>query len=242
MDIIKYKKAGKNKYKISLSNNEQITLYEDIILKYELLLKKKIDNLEEILEENKNYEAYDKALDYINIRIRCEKEIRDFLKKKDFSSSLINETIKKLRDKGLIDDVSYVKAYTYDKFNINNYGPNKIVSELLKLNIDKEIVYENVIINEEDIKEKLNKLIDKKIKSLKKYTGDVLKYKIETYFVNMGYDKNTVDKILLDKNIYNNDSYEEEYNKLYKKYSSKYSGYELEMKIKQKLYQKGFKK
>ena len=46
MHINKFKKVGKNKYKIFLDTTE-LTLYEDIILKYDLLLKKDI-SLEEI--------------------------------------------------------------------------------------------------------------------------------------------------------------------------------------------------
>ena len=41
MHINKFKKVGKNKYKIFLDTTE-VTLYEDIILKYDLLLKKDI--------------------------------------------------------------------------------------------------------------------------------------------------------------------------------------------------------
>ena len=37
MKIIKYIKVSKSKYKIILEYNETITLYEDVILKYELL-------------------------------------------------------------------------------------------------------------------------------------------------------------------------------------------------------------
>ena len=40
MKIKKYIKQGLNKYKVVLEDNTSIVLYEDIILKYELLLKK----------------------------------------------------------------------------------------------------------------------------------------------------------------------------------------------------------
>ena len=44
MKIISYKKIKQNKYEVTLSNNESVLLYDDIILKYELLTKKEIDN------------------------------------------------------------------------------------------------------------------------------------------------------------------------------------------------------
>lgn len=242
MDIIKYKKIGKNKYKITLSNNEKIVLYEDIILEFNLLLKKKIDNLNEIIDKNKDYEVYDLALSYINKKQRCESEIKDYLLKKGYNNKIIDKTIIKLKKINLINEKLYIKAFANDKFNLNNYGPNKIINELIRLKLDKNLILENVKIDKEEIYIKLDKLIDKKIKSLKKYTGNVLKYKLEAYFVNLGYDKEDIDKVLDEKDLDNSINYDKEYKELYEKYSKKYSGYELEIRIKQKLYEKGFRK
>ena len=43
MKIIKYEKKGNNKYKIHLENNESINVYEDVIIKNNLLYKKELD-------------------------------------------------------------------------------------------------------------------------------------------------------------------------------------------------------
>ena len=51
MKIKKYIKTGSNKYKIILENDKSIILYEDVILKYELLLKKEISDLDAALAE-----------------------------------------------------------------------------------------------------------------------------------------------------------------------------------------------
>ena len=244
MKIIKYKKMTKGRYKVFLDNNNSVILYEDIILKYDLLLKKEIndDLLDEIYKKNNEYSVYDICLNYISVRLRCEKEIREYLKKKNIDSNLINETIEKLKSNNLLNEEEYIKAFTYDKFNLNNYGPNKIKNELNKLGLNQDLIEENVFIDEESIIEKLDKLIDKKIKQMKNYSGNVLKMKIKNYFYEQGYDLNMIDNILDNKDLTNSDLYQKEYDKLYKKYSKKYSGYELEMLIKQKLYQKGFTK
>ena len=44
MNIIKYKKLTNGRYKVILENNVELTLYEDIILKYQLLIKKDISD------------------------------------------------------------------------------------------------------------------------------------------------------------------------------------------------------
>ena len=68
MKIKSYKKKKSNIYEITLSNNDKISLYDDVILKYELLLKKEINKqlLDEIISFNSNLESYNIALKYLN--------------------------------------------------------------------------------------------------------------------------------------------------------------------------------
>ena len=240
MKIIKYKKI-KNKYRVYL-DNEEVDLYENIILKYNLLLKKEIDSklLDQIKEDNNKEDAYEKALSYINIKMRSRKEIEKYLLKKEYSSNLIKDTIKRLEDIGLINDDSYIKAYISDKFNLTSDGPNKIKYALTNSGMKENLVEKYINeLPDEEIKEKLNRLIDKKIPTIKNCNGNVLKYKLINYFVNIGYSKYMIEDILNTKEL-NNNGGEKEYTKLYNKYSKKYSGYELENIIRQKLYQKGF--
>ena len=240
MKIIKYKKL-KNKYRVYL-DTEEIDLYENIIIKYNLLLKKEIDSklLDEIKEDNKKEDVYEKALNYINIKMRSRKELENFLSKKEFSNSMIKNTIKRLEDIGLINDDEYIKAYISDKFNLTTDGPNKIKYSLIKSGMNENTVEKYITkINDDEVKEKLNRLLDKKIPTIKNCSGNVLKYKLVNYFINLGYDKYMIEEIVDTKELNTNNG-EKEYKKLYNKYSKKYSGYELDNIIRQKLYQKGF--
>ena len=79
MKILKFKKVSKNKYKIFLDNDSNITLYEDVIINNNLLVKKEINHDELVLieKENNNISAYEVALSYIEIKMRSTKEIKD---------------------------------------------------------------------------------------------------------------------------------------------------------------------
>ena len=44
MKILKFKKQSKDKYKLYLDNNSDITLYEDVIIKNNLLITKEISD------------------------------------------------------------------------------------------------------------------------------------------------------------------------------------------------------
>ena len=56
MKIVKYKKLAGSKYEVELENSEKIKLYEDVILKENLLWKKEINDVDELLRKNKDYE------------------------------------------------------------------------------------------------------------------------------------------------------------------------------------------
>ena len=97
MKIIKYKKMSGSNYKVYLEDNTDIILNENIILKYNLLLTKEIDDLNTIIKDNNNYIIYDKVLKYISIKMRCESEIISYLKKREIEDKKIKEIINKLK-------------------------------------------------------------------------------------------------------------------------------------------------
>ena len=240
MKIIKYTKLSSGKYKLQLEDNNSLILYEDIILNNNLLLTKEIDDLYKIKQDNDEYEIYELAKKYINRKYVSKKELYKYLMNKKYESELINKVIKDLEEKNKIKEKNYVKAYINDKINFTNDGPNKIKKDLLKNGIDEELIDNNMEIDFNIVYDKLNKLIDKKILSIKNYSGNVLKQKLIMYFINLGYDRRIIEEILLSKNLINNDDGIKEYNKLYNKYKNKYNSFELENILRQKLYLKGF--
>ena len=167
MKIIKYKKLPGNKYKITLDNND-IILYEDIIIKNMILLKKEIkeNELKQYLDENIFYEAYYKALNYLKVKMRSTNEIEKYLAK-EFNKDLIEKIILNLTKEGYLNDDYFTKCYINDSINLKNIGPNKIIHELEKLGIDKSIIDKNIKVFTSSIEEeKIKKIIDKKVKSL----------------------------------------------------------------------------
>lgn len=241
MKIDKYIKYGKNKYKVFLENGDYLILYEDIILKYELLLKKEINDIDFILNENKKYELYDKVLGYINKRIRCESEIRAYLKKYTKDEVFINEIIDKLNNKKLLDNDLYIKSFIHDKINFTNDGPYKIKKHLLDLGFNNNLIDDLLIeFSYELQKEKINNYINKYLKNNNKSLY-AFKGKMLINLINLGYDKEDIIECLDKINLNNDILKEKEKEKLLKKYSRKYTGTELERIIKRKLYEKGFR-
>lgn len=240
MKINKIKKNGK-KYKIILDNGLEIKTFDDVIINNNLLYNKTIDDelLEKINKENEYYDVYNKVLNLISKKIRSEKEINEFLDKYNVDK---NKIIDKLKSINLINDKNFAKAYISDRINLSNDGIDKIKNDLLKHNIDINLIIEEISkIDNDLIDEKIEKLIIKKTKN-SNYSGFKLKYKVVNELINLGYDKSRIVEIYDNLNIKNDDVIIKEYNKLYNKLSKKYQDKELEYKINIKLYNKGFTK
>ena len=242
MQINKIKKLSSGKYKIELENKESITLYEDVLLEENILYKKEIDNelLNKLNIRNDYYKIYNKVLKYIMTKIRSEKEINEYLDKQLIDKKDKEKIIKKLKNNKMLNDDNFYISYISDRIRLSCDGPDKIKNELIKHNIDENKINNELSKYEEDIYNKLEKLINKKIK-LNKKSEYIMKQKLTNYFINLGYKKYMIDEILSNIKIDNSNSIKIEYEKQYKKLSKKYNGEELKYKIKNNLYKLGYK-
>lgn len=201
MQIIKYELINKNKYNVYLSNGEVITLSEKVITENELLLKKEIDSdlYNKVNKENRIYDLVDVSINYISIRLRSIREVRDYLLKKKASVDEIDLVIEKLINANYLDDDRFAKAYIKDKINFTNYGDYKIKMELQRLGVSSSIIENNILlIDDEIIESRIRKIIEKDIKSNKKYSGINLKNKIYNHLLSQGYSKEKVISIIND--------------------------------------------
>ena len=77
MKILKYKKKRNGQYELQLESQKSLDLYEEVILQYELLLKKDISDyeLEKILLSNQEYDVYYVAFISLKSRVKSVKDL-----------------------------------------------------------------------------------------------------------------------------------------------------------------------
>lgn len=202
MKIEKYESINNGQYKIYLSDGTILKINSDVIINNNLLYKKEIDNtlLNKILKENDNANIYNKCVKYISVRLRSKKEIIDYLKKLNIDNTA--DIVDKLTKNNLINDEVFTKAFIKDKINFTSYGPYRIRQELNKYNIDNEIIDKYIKdIDEEILIGKIDKQINKMIKSNRKYSSNILKSKIYNNLYNNGFDKDMIINILNNYNF-----------------------------------------
>ncbi len=238
MKIIRYKKIKNGKYELELDNNEKIKLYEDIILKENLLWKKEIDDVNLLLKKNSDFEIEDVAIKRISHHVESIKGMENYLIKKGYDNDIVKNVIDKLVNKGYLNDDYYAKCYINEHINLTNDGPLKIRKHLDELEISDYDEY--LDINDDIWYDRIKKYLDKQQKINKKSIY-VFKNKMLMNLINLGYEREMINECLSHVYLSNqSDLRNKEEEKLRIKLARKYTGDELERKIKEKLYQKGF--
>lgn len=193
MKILKYEKKGNDIYKIYLENEKTLNLYEDVIIKNNLLYKKEIDEslLHKLDRDNNQESIYHQCVKYISVRLRSIHEIKIYLKKKEIDNNLIENTIERLIKNNLLNDEIFTKAFINDKFNFTTMGPYRIEEELKQHHIDSDIIYKYLsTLDDERIDNKINKQITKLIKTNKKKQN--IRNKIYTNLLSLGYSNEMI--------------------------------------------------
>jgi len=242
MKILEYKQCKNNIYEVTFENGEKHKLYDDIILKYELLIEKKVNDktLKKILEENEKMTAYYIALKYISIRMRSEKEIEVYLKKKNTDNANIDYAIERLKKEKYINPDSYAQAYINDAINLSMYGPKKIEDSLLKLGIENSTIDKYISkIDSEVWQDRIKKILDKKSK-INKNSASIFKKKMFSHLTNLGYNISMINELLSNFKIDTSNAFIKEADKTWGLLERKYSSKELILRFKNKMFTKGF--
>lgn len=245
MKIVKYKKGSKGRYKVYLEDGKELSFYEEVILKFNLLLSKEINDDTLMLADQYNQECdvYYVALHNLESHYKSVYELREWLKRKEYPEELIEKAIDKLMEQGYLNDEMYAKSYVNTQMITTNKGPYRLKRELEEKKITPEII-ENALGNytEEEQEARIRKVIDKSLHSNHNKGGIVLKQKIYSQLQILGYDVFLINSIISQYSFSNNpEMVKKEYEKLKRKYSRKYEGEMLEKVIKEKLYLKGLR-
>jgi regulatory protein len=240
MKIEKFVKQKNSKYKLV---GTPLVLYDETILKYELMTKKVIN--ESLVKEIVSYDAAIKTyLDLtkkIKAKLKTEDEVIKILNKTDLSKEYQNKILDKLKDLNLINDDIYADAYINSVVALKLDGPRKITADLLKLGIHDTTINKYLDVIDASIwNEKINKLINKKIKANHNKSGQTLKIKIAMEIVHLGYQKEMVMNQIDNYSFINLEAVTKRYIKEYHKLENKYDKDKVEQMVRYKMLSLGF--
>lgn len=202
---IQQAKKNINRVNIFLDNNFWVGLDKDELLNFNLFNGKEItfQDKQEIEKSSSDTKLFTKAANYIQIRPRSIKEIRDYLYRKESDKETSEIIIQKLKDKNLLSDEEFAKWLIVNRIASGRYGEVKIKAELYKKGVKRDIIERTYLENVSDedkeaIEENANKQALKFIKIIKAENKYELKSKLIQKLMARGY------KFDLSKNVAEN--------------------------------------
>jgi len=133
----------------------------------------------------------------LKFRLRSEQELAQRLRQKKFSATVIQETIRFLRDRKFIDDRIFAKSWVASRIK-RPLGLRKIRQELLLKGLDKEIITETLAQVKTDYQESgiIRQLAEQRWAKLKDVEPLKAKQRIYAYLLRRGFSPDISSEII----------------------------------------------
>ena len=136
--------------------------------------------------------GYDRALNLIMRRPRSGWELRDYLKRKDYSLEAVAAILNKLSKRGFVDDADFARRWVESRRLLKSTSKRRLTQELRQKRVPDEIIQSTLENDETDEQEVLRELIARKRKQTK-YNDNL---KLMQYLVRQGYNYQDIRTVL----------------------------------------------
>ena len=174
----RYSIYGDGKYLFSFSEVELLSSGIKVGLELDEV------SLSELRDKAVLDKAYDRALNLISHRMRSEWEIRDYLKRKEYEASVHDRVVRKLIDRGYINDAEFAKRWVENRRLLKATSKRRLSQELKQKRVADDIIQSVLAADETDEIEVLRELIGRKRKQTK-YQDDL---KLMQFLARQGFD------------------------------------------------------
>ena len=239
-------KESNNYIVLYLDNNEKLYVSIEAYFKHNLANLKGFDNKTyELLKKEENLIlGYNAVLKKLSVKDHSIKQIKDFLYlKRKLNSDEVNKIIDKLIQYNLLDDEKYcIERINY--LNEQLFSIKQIKNKLKNEGISNELIEKYIVSDSNKEYEKVNKLVNKYLNTIKNKSLNAKKQLILNKVVNLGFNYDDVKMAIDNLDIKVDNEYEllkKEYLKIKNKYQRKYESYDLKYRISGYLMNKGFK-
>ena len=158
----------------------------ELCVKHSLKKGQEVDEkfLQELIFEDDKGKALSKAVKYMGANLKSCQQIREYLKKKEYSKDIIDYVIDKMKEYKYLDDEAYARAYisTYS----SKCGKLKLIQALKAKGI-KDTTIDNVFAEDElKMQDSIDKVASKYLKN-KELTQETL-IKLNRFLYSRGYE------------------------------------------------------
>lgn len=179
---------------------------EDLVVNYRLVPGKTIEkpDLEKLLFEAEVGKLMEKMYRLFGIRQRSEREVRNYFrmknaefrieKKEEVSELALESLIDKLKEKNMINDLEFAKAWVESRRKNKNKGRRALQAELVQKGINREIIEKVLSIKGQGSSEEelATQALKRKLKSWQNLPEPEFKKKVYEFLLRRGFDYGVV--------------------------------------------------
>ena len=203
MPLITQIKPQKNKsrFNVFIDGKFAFGLDAETLMKKGLKENQEIshEDIEELVKENEFQKLLDKALRFLSYRPRSEKEILDFLIRKQAGEETSKMVMARLNDLGMVDDKAFSAWWVEQRKTFRPKGERGLKAELIRKGVDKELIKEatSETVNEELL---ARESLKRKMETFKKLPPEKYRQKVTSFLAYRGFSWETIKKILDNRN------------------------------------------
>lgn len=145
------------------------------------------EQLAKFRNESEFGKNYIRAIDLISRRLRSEKEIRDYARRKSWTADNTERVIERLKARGYLNDKVFAESFVRARQNAGKYSRRRIELDLRRKGIADSIVKE-VLHDEVSDTDALRKLIAKRVK---RYDDPA---KLKAYLLRAGFNYDDINR------------------------------------------------
>lgn len=140
---------------------------------------------------------YERALRFLSFRPRSEKEIRDYLKKKNSDGLTTKKIVEKLKEHKFLNDEEFAKWWIEQRTRVKPRADRVIKFELKQKGIDTQIIEELIGDNERSDFEKALALAEKRMKRLEKIEDKKIIFeKLGRFLASKGFNYDVIKEVI----------------------------------------------
>lgn len=192
---VQKKRAGR--YSIHIDGRYAFSLSDNDLITSGLHQGQELSNVEVAAMQKLSLEskALDRVYNFLSYRQRTEREVRDYLRRRDYEPEFIDEVIARLQKQGMLSDEQFAASWVGDRQSLKPRSKRRLEQELRQKGVSADIIEQTLAeVSPEDELDAIKTVAQKKL-TLAKYQDQS---KLITYLVGQGFEYSLVKQALND--------------------------------------------
>lgn len=143
----------KGRYNVYLDGEYAFPVGEGTLIEFRLMKGLELTDAQVTLIKNKENtnKAYGDAVNYLSYELRTEKEIKDYLYKKEYTTPTIMDVLDRLKELNYLDDAAYAQSFINTQLRMSANGPKIIEQKMFKKGVPDLIIKEKMSEIDQDV-------------------------------------------------------------------------------------------